>query len=202
MNKSLIDYFSNIFDYLNPRSVKGEKYGRAVKAIGLLLTAGFILPIFYRTVQFEFEPGPKSVYSGISDFVRIILFYIPIIYGFVLLVYSNIAAEKNFDIPVLIFALIPFILLPASLCSTDLEFFRITGINTIGTIWLFVLCHLLLLTGILLKKEEIKYTSPRILIIASLIIFIINLFVPAGIYIWDFMISYSRDKMLITLPVI
>ena len=148
MNKSLIDYGTSVFEYFNPRIVRGEKYGRALKIIGLLLTVGFILPYFYRTIQFELEPGPTPVYTEIPGFIRIILFYIPIIYGFGLLVYSNIAAEKNFDIPIFIFALIPFILLPASLCSTDLEFFRITGINTMGTIWLFVLCHLLLLAEI------------------------------------------------------
>ncbi len=200
MNKSLIEYGTSIFEYFNPKAIKGEKYGWALRNIGLFLTAGFILPYFYRVIYFDFEPGQSSAYSEIPHILRIILFYLPIIYGFGLLVYSNYTDAGKLDIPLLIIAVIPFILLPASPCSADLEFFRITGINTLGTIWLFLLSHILFMAGLLLKKEEIKYTAPRILIITSLIIFILNLLVPARMYIWDFMISYSRDKMLIAMP--
>ncbi len=177
---------------------------KILRWIGIALLASFIFPSinFEAQLQFAFEPElHKRAMQSYSPVLSYTLFYLPLVFGIILLIAPLYLKKKTLNILLFCMALFALIVLPAALFETGLNYYEITSNSLFGTVWLFIISNALILTGISITGEEDNIIKPRYLIIAGSILFILNLLIPAPFYLWDYsMFTYMSSKMFVAVP--
>lgn len=192
--------FKNYMSAFTPEDLTGEKLSGILRGLGIAFIISFLIPHYDGRFEFLIEPEMSLQHGIFSAFTGVFSFYLPLLYGVLLIILSNYVQQKFFNIVFFCMALFPLLIFHRELHETRLSFFELTSINQAGTFWLAVLANCILLIGISHSNKVFKFITPRNFLLAGSLLFLINLFIPFYSYTRDFNIAYCVKKMLILTP--
>lgn len=201
MFTNFINSFRNTLSEFNPEDLTGVRLNKILWWLGIAFIIGFILPYYDWKFHLQLAPKFSSNHEPIAVLTALLYFYLPVVYGIVLILAGRFKQQNSFNIILLCLSFLLLLILPRELHKTELAFFQITSINLFGTFGLMVLSNCLLFIGISHTDKVLKLTSSRNLTIAGALLFLMNLLIPFQLYCKDFDVSYLYDRMLLLAPV-